>query len=105
MASARSRSSMLTSAGFRFSQVSRDGKWQGCADAEKLSAKSMAPKLKARSCLFICVLSRLSNDFGRPRQHLRRNRQADLLGRLEVDKELKLRGLLHRQISGFSALQ
>ena len=33
-------------------------------------------------------------------QHVRWNRQVDLLRRLEVDHQLKLRGLLHRQIGG-----
>ena len=47
----------------------------------------------------------LLDDFIRPRQHVRRNRQADLLGRLEIDHELKLRRLLHWQIGGLGALQ
>ena len=34
--------------------------------------------------------------FIRPRQHIRRNRQADLLRRLKIDDELELRRLLHR---------
>ena len=37
-------------------------------------------------------------DFVRPRQHIGRNRQSDLLGRLEIDHQLELRGLLYRQI-------
>ena len=32
----------------------------------------------------------------RPGEHLRRNRQADLLGRLEIDDKLELLRLLHR---------
>src|SRR5262245_6145296 len=34
--------------------------------------------------------------FIRPRQHIRRNRYADLLCGLEIDDEFKLRGLLNR---------
>ena len=34
----------------------------------------------------------LLNDFIRPRQHIRRNRQADLLGRFQIDDESNLRG-------------
>src|SRR5262245_31419417 len=34
-----------------------------------------------------------------------RNRQADLLGGFEIDYELKLRRLLHRQIGRFRAFQ
>src|SRR5215831_19225443 len=48
---------------------------------------------------------RLSNDFIRPRQHIRRNRQADLLRRLEVDDQLELCRLLDWQVRGFCAFQ
>ena len=34
------------------------------------------------------------DDFIRPHQHVRRNRYTDLLSRLEIDDELKLRRLL-----------
>ena len=47
----------------------------------------------------------LFDDLIRPRQHLGRNRQADLLGGLEVDDELELRRLLDRQVSGLCTLQ
>src|SRR5262249_8196161 len=35
----------------------------------------------------------------RPRQHGRRNSKADLLSCLQIDDELKLRRLLHREVS------
>src|SRR4030095_2557847 len=38
-------------------------------------------------------------------EHLRRNRQADLLRRLEIDHQLKLRGLLHRKFGRLGSLQ
>jgi hypothetical protein len=38
-----------------------------------------------------------------PVQHRLRNRQADLLGRLEVYHQLELRRLLHGDISGLGA--
>src|SRR5258705_10889222 len=41
----------------------------------------------------------------RPREHFRRNSQADLLSRLKVNDEFKLRCLLHRQISRFGTFQ
>jgi predicted DNA-binding antitoxin AbrB/MazE fold protein len=41
----------------------------------------------------------------RSRQHTRRNRQADLLRRLEVDHKFKLRRLLDRKITGFGTLR
>src|SRR5438105_2165688 len=41
----------------------------------------------------------------RPRQHLRRNRHADLLRGFEIDSKLKLHRLLYGQVSGFSAFE
>jgi len=41
----------------------------------------------------------------RARQHVGRNRHADLLGGLEIDEELELRRLLHWQIGGLGSLQ
>jgi hypothetical protein len=45
------------------------------------------------------------NHLVRPHQHVRRNRQADLLGRFQINDEFKLLRLLHRQIGGLSAFQ
>ena len=41
----------------------------------------------------------------RPHQHVRWNRQADLLRRFQVDHQLKLRRLLHRQIRRLGAFK
>jgi hypothetical protein len=41
----------------------------------------------------------------RSRQHVGWNRQADLLGRLEIDHQLKLRGLLHWQIARLGSFE
>src|SRR5262245_32587744 len=38
-------------------------------------------------------------------EHLRRNRQADLIRRLEINHQLELRGLFHRQIGRLGSLQ
>ena len=46
-----------------------------------------------------------SNYSVRPVQHRLRNRQADLLRRLEIDHQLELRRLLYRQIGGLGSLQ
>ena len=57
---------------------------------------------------YLCLLpnaSRLLHHFIRPRQQFRRNRQSNLFRRLQVDDELKLRRLLHRQISRLGAFQ
>jgi len=43
------------------------------------------------------------NYFIRPHQHIRRNRQADLLGSFEIDHEFKLRRLFHGMICGLCA--
>ena len=56
------------------------------------------------SCLFpVAVIS--LDQLGRARQQIRVDRQADLLGRLEIDNELKPHRLLHRQVFRFGALQ
>ena len=41
----------------------------------------------------------------RSRQHIRRNRQTDLLRGFQVDHQLKLRGLLHWQVGGLGTLR
>src|SRR5215813_1599361 len=43
-----------------------------------------------------------SNNLIRSRQHVRRNREADLLRRLEVNDQLELCRLLHREIGWLS---
>ena len=49
----------------------------------------------------ICSLDHLV----RPRQHVRRNRQADLLGSFQVDDQLELRGLLYWEIGGLGVFE
>ena len=43
--------------------------------------------------------------FVRSHQHIRRNGQADLLGSLQIDDELKLRRLLDGKVGGFGTFQ
>src|SRR5262245_35360398 len=76
-----------------------------CAETGTQSAKSMALKLGAKMCFFICAFSYLTNDFRRPRQYVRWNRNTDLLGSLEIYHELELRRLLDGQFSGLGSLQ
>ena len=45
------------------------------------------------------------NHLIRSHQHVWRNRQADLLSGLEIDHQLKLRRLLHREIGRLGALE
>src|SRR6266705_2910112 len=46
-----------------------------------------------------------SNDSTRPRQRFGRNRQADLLRRLEIDDDLELIGPFHRYVGGLCPLE
>jgi len=45
---------------------------------------------------------RLLDHLIRPRQRVRRNRQADLLGRFQIDDELEPYGLLDGRSAGFA---
>src|SRR5262249_47148781 len=45
------------------------------------------------------------DDYVRPREHVRRNRQADLMGSLEINNKLKLLWLLDGKVGGVSAFQ
>src|SRR5438132_9988225 len=79
-----------------------------CARAEKLSAKMATSAQK----IFLFIVSshayRLMpslNDFVRPRQHIGRDRQADLLGRFQIDNELELLRLLDGEISRLGTFQ
>jgi hypothetical protein len=79
-----------------------------CASAETQSAKSMAQRVSTVIFVFM-FFPALSLDTPhsppfslnhsiRSRQHIGRNRKADLLGGLEIDDELKLLRLFYRQI-------
>src|SRR5262245_51607955 len=48
---------------------------------------------------------KLLNDPIRPRQHLLRNRQIDLLSGFEIDEKLKFRWLLHCKVGGLGAFE
>src|ERR671915_565718 len=69
--------------------------------SETKPAKSALDKKIHNQKLQIDLLDHLV----RPCQHARRNREADLLCRLEVYHHLKLRWLLDRQVSGFGSVQ
>src|SRR4030095_294209 len=49
--------------------------------------------------------SRLFDYFIRPRQHIWRNRETNLLRCFQIDDELELLRLLHRQVGGLSTFQ
>src|SRR5262249_43610218 len=61
--------------------------------------RSMTPPLLRHSSF------RLSDHLVRSHQHLRWNRQADLLRGLEIDYEFEFRRLLHREIGRLGTLQ
>jgi hypothetical protein len=54
---------------------------------------------------YTLLLTALSDHLIRPHQHIGWNGEADLLGGFQVDHELKLHRLLHRQVVGRSAFQ
>src|SRR5215475_10692838 len=88
-----------------------------CAQTGRQSAKSMAQSVRTVIFLvmFFSALSirkstldahSLSFDHPvRPRQHVRRNCEADLLRSFQIDYKLKLRRLLHWQISWLRAFE
>jgi hypothetical protein len=51
------------------------------------------------------LFSVLLDHLVRPRQHIRRNRQADLLGCFQIDDQLKLRPLFYWNVAWLSALE
>ena len=57
------------------------------------------------SCSRFDSLKCLLDDSICPRQHIRRNRQTDLLGRFQIDDELKLARLRHWKFGGLGAFQ
>src|SRR2546428_8514161 len=57
------------------------------------------------AAFFFCVSALSLNHFISPRQHIRRYRQADLLGRFQIDDELELCRLLDWEIGGLGAFQ
>src|SRR5262249_3558581 len=85
-----------------------------CASANELAVSRIVVSSQVRIVLVICCCSYfllttadclLSLDhLIRSRQHVRRNRQADLLGCFEIDDELELRRLLDWQVSRLSTL-
>ena len=83
-----------------------------CASAEEQSGKSIAQRAKTMTVFLIAfflfdllvTLVFSFDHFIRSRQHIRRNRQADLLGGFEIDDESNFR-LLHGKIGGLGAFQ
>src|SRR5262249_62018864 len=75
-----------------------------CASAKEALDSRVAAKRQIIIFMFIVSASRLSNHPIRPCQHIRRNRQADLLGGFQIDDELELLRLLHPEIGGASRL-
>src|SRR5262245_19354780 len=51
------------------------------------------------------IIECLLDNLIRPRQHVGRNRQTDLLCCLEIDHQLELSRLLDRQVGGLGSLQ
>src|SRR4030095_15118945 len=66
-----------------------------CALAYKQTAKSRTQRVRTAIFFFMSFavsnVEPLLNDFIRPRQHVRWNRQADLLRRFEIDDQIEFR--------------
>ena len=85
--------------------------------AKMLRAKRRVPNDISKNCFLISSLmwfsgslplapcSLLFCDLIRPREHVRRDRQADLLGGLEIDDQLELRRLLHWNFGGLGTFE
>jgi len=102
------------------------GIFPGCwAPAKLKHARITAPTTTEIICFFIITITAfylpvranlkdgrnmlrpycwLFNDPTRPRQHIGRDRYADLLGGFQVDDEIEFHRLLHRQLRGFGTL-
>src|SRR5262245_39140422 len=76
-----------------------------CCALAKEALNSRAAATRQIIFVFIVSASPLSNHLIRSRQHVGRNRQADLLGGFQIDDELELHRLLDRKIGGLRALQ
>jgi hypothetical protein len=55
--------------------------------------------------LYAGLSRRILDNLVRPEQHGRRNREADLLGRLEIDDQLEFRGSFHWKIPRVDSLK
>ena len=82
----------------------------GTSKAQRAWRKAVRTDDFFRSCLsrseLTLTLTLMSfNHFIRSRQHVRRNRQADLLGCFQIDDELELRRLLDGKIGGLGAFR
>src|SRR2546422_3456951 len=75
-----------------------------CALAKETAVTKTA--ISTQIIFVFCIFSFASLDhLVRPREHVGRNRHADLLGRLEIDDELEFCRLLHGKIGWLGALE
>ncbi len=87
-----------------FRLLSRPGRTMHSGDnAENAPEKWFALRCHNRNVKLQKSNAPSLNDPIRPRQDLRRHRQANLLGCSQIDDELKLGGLLNREVGGFRA--
>src|SRR5262245_37679298 len=85
-----------------------------CASTGKQSAKSIAQRVRTVIFLFMFFStlptrhSTLAPSFDHPirsHQHIRRDRQADLLRGFQIDDKLEFLWLLHREVGRLSSFQ
>src|SRR5215469_4045182 len=76
------------------------------APRRKSKAQRATHQEQHEECFSSSLFSHVSpNDFSCPYQHVGRNSYLDLLRRLEIDYQLELRRLLHRQVGRLCAFQ
>src|SRR5262249_50513012 len=80
-----------------------------CASADEQSAENNAVSAKLMTVFLIGFLrvccSLLFDHLICSYEHIRWNRQADLLGGFEINNQLKLHRLFYRQVSGLAAFE
>ena len=60
---------------------------------------------RLQNVALLLTIHRLPDHSIRSRQHIRRNRQADLLGGFQIDHKLELLRLLDRKVAGLAPLR
>jgi len=92
---------MLSPSMATFASIVTKETWSFSRESRRNPQSKILLCLLALSPVALCLFS--FNHLVRPRQHIGRNRQADLLGRLQIDDELELLGLFHGQVGGLGA--
>ena len=80
-------------------------RFAACAQSANTTAQRVTTVICFRMSFEVSNVELLHNDFIRSRQRVLRNRQSDLLRRLQIYHQLKIRRLLDWQIGRLGTLQ